>query len=255
MMKIDLSHQHILVTGGTRGIGAAISRSLVKCGASVIANYHRHEEQALKLKKELGNSLHLIQADLSGAMEVNRLFSESIEYFDGRLDGLVNNAGIAISSPLDNSILDWTDDWLKTMDVNLNAVGLLSMRAVKQFQQQSSGGRIVNISSRAAHRGDTADYLAYAASKAGIVALTKSIARAFGKEDIKAFVVAPGFTKTEMAQQFITQYGEDFAKNDIALNELTTPEDIAPTISFLLSGMMDHATGTTIDMNAGSYVR
>jgi NAD(P)-dependent dehydrogenase (short-subunit alcohol dehydrogenase family) len=87
-----------------------------------------------------------------------------------------------------------------------------------------------------------------------VVSLTKSIARAFGKEEIKAFVVAPGFTKTEMAQQFINQYGEDFAKSDIALNELTLPEDIAPTVAFLLSGMMDHATGTTIDINAGSYV-
>ncbi|MFQ3212952.1 MAG: 3-oxoacyl-[acyl-carrier protein] reductase [Marivirga sp.] len=254
MIKIDLSHQHILVTGGTRGIGAAISKLLVACGATVIANYHQHEESALALKKQLGNGLHLIKADLAGAMEVNRLFSESLDYFEGRLDGLVNNAGIAIASSIEKNVLDWTDDWLKTMDVNVNAVGLLSMRAVKQFKTQETGGRIVTISSRAAFRGDTEDYLAYASSKAAVVSLTKSIARAFGKEEIKAFVVAPGFTKTEMAQQFINQYGEDFAKSDIALNELTLPEDIAPTVAFLLSGMMDHATGTTIDINAGSYV-
>lgn len=254
MIKIDLSHQHILVTGGTRGIGAAITRALIECGASVIANYYRHEETALALKKELGNALHLIKADLSGAMEVNRLFSESLEYFDGRLDGLVNNAGIAISSSLEKNVIEWTDDWLKTMDINVNAVGVLSMRFVKQFKLQESGGRIVTISSRAAFRGDTEDYLAYASSKAAVVSLTKSIARAFGKDEVKAFIVAPGFTKTEMAQQFINQYGEDFAKSDIALPELTVPEDIAPTVAFLLSGLMDHATGTTIDINAGSYV-
>jgi NAD(P)-dependent dehydrogenase (short-subunit alcohol dehydrogenase family) len=243
-----------LVTGGTRGIGAAVTRLLVKCGATVVANYHSQEENALKVKKELGNNLHLIKADLSGAMEVNRLFSETIDYFNGRLDGLVNNAGIAIGSSIEKSVIEWTDDWLRTMDVNVNAVGLLSMRSVKQFKEQETGGRIVTISSRAAFRGDTEDYLAYATSKAAIVSLTKSIARAFGKEEIKAFVVAPGFTKTDMAQQFINQYGEDFAKNDISLKELTLPEDVAPTIAFLLSGYMDHATGTTIDINAGSYV-
>ncbi len=253
-MKIDLSNQHILVTGGTRGIGAAISRILVKCGALVVANYYSHENAAQALKKELGNNLHLIKADLSGAMEVSRLYSETLDYFDGRLDGLVNNAGIAIASPTSKNVIEWTDDWLKTMDVNVNAVGVLSMRAVNHFKTQASGGRIVTISSRAAFRGDTEDYLAYATSKAAVVALTKSIARAYGKEEIKAFVVAPGFTRTEMAQKFIDQYGEDFALNDIALNKLTEPEDIAPTIAFLLSGFMDHATGTTIDINAGSYV-
>ncbi|MBK6267098.1 SDR family oxidoreductase [Marivirga sp. S37H4] len=253
-MKIDLSNQHILVTGGTRGIGAAISKALVKCGATVIAHYNENEEAALKLKKELNNSMHLLKADLSGAMEVARLFSETISYFNGRLDGIVNNAGIAISSDIHKNAVDWTDDWLKTMDVNVNAVGLLCKRSIVQFQKQENGGRIVNISSRAAFRGDTAEYLAYATSKGAVVSLTKSIARAFGKDEIKAFVVAPGFTRTDMARKFINQYGEDFALNDIALKKLTEPEDIAPTIAILLSGLMDHATGTTIDINAGSYV-
>ncbi len=124
-MKIDCSHQHILVTGGTRGIGAAITRTLVECGAIVVAHYNRNEEAAQKLKKELGTSIHLIQADLSGAMEVAQLFSETLEYFDGRLDGIVNNAGIALASDIHKNAVEWTDDWLKTMDVNVNAVGLL----------------------------------------------------------------------------------------------------------------------------------
>ncbi len=253
-MKIDLSNQHILVTGGTRGIGAAISKVLVECGATIIAHYNENEECALKLKKELGNSVRLIKADLSGAMEVARLFSESLSFFNGKLDGIVNNAGIAISSDIHKNAVDWTDDWLRTMDVNVNAVGLLCKRSICQFQKQDSGGRIVNISSRAAFRGDTAEYMAYATSKGAVVSLTKSIARAFGKEEIKAFVVAPGFVRTDMAQKFINQYGEDYALNDIALKKLTEPEDVAPTIAMLFSGLMDHATGTTIDINAGSYV-
>ncbi len=252
-MKIDLSNQHILVTGGTRGIGAAITRALVNCGATVVAHYNNNEEAAQNIKKELGNAVHLLKADLSGAMEVARLFSETLSYFNDRLDGIVNNAGIAISSDIHKNAVDWTDDWLKTMDVNVNAVGLLCKRSIVQFQKQESGGRIVNISSRAAFRGDTADYLAYATSKGALVSLTKSIARAFGKEEIKAFVVAPGFVRTDMAQKFIDQYGEDYALNDIALKKLTEPNDVAPTIAMLLSGLMDHATGTTIDINAGSY--
>jgi len=253
-MKIDCSNQHILVTGGTRGIGAAITRTLVECGAYVVAHYNQNEECAKKLKEELGASIHLIKADLSGAMEVARLFSETLGYFEGRIDGIVNNAGIALSSDIHKNPLDWTDDWLKTMDVNVNAVGLLCKRSIVQFQKQESGGRIVNISSRAAFRGDTADYLAYATSKGAIVSLTKSIARAFGKQNIKAFTVAPGFVRTDMAQQFIDQYGEGFALDDIALTKLTLPEDISPAIAMLMSGLMDHSTGTTIDINAASYV-
>jgi 3-oxoacyl-[acyl-carrier protein] reductase len=139
------------------------------------------------------------------------------------------------------------------MMVNLNAAALLCKRAVAHFQQQG-GGRIISISSRAAFRGDTADYLAYAASKGGLVSLTRSLARAFGKQGIRAFIIAPGFTRTEMAQDFIDQYGEDYALNDIALERLTEPADLGPMVVLLASGLADHATGCTIDINAGSYV-
>jgi NAD(P)-dependent dehydrogenase (short-subunit alcohol dehydrogenase family) len=97
--------------------------------------------------------------------------------------------------------------------------------------------------------------MAYAASKAGLVALTRSIARGLGKSGITAFTLAPGFTRTEMAQDFIDQYGEDFAMRDVALDRMTEPDDIAPTVVFLASGLADHATGSTIDLNAASYVR
>lgn len=113
---------------------------------------------------------------------------------------------------------------------------------------------MVHISSRAAFRGDTTAYMAYAASKGGMVSLSRSIARGYGKQGIKSFVVAPGFIQTDMAQQFIDVYGEQFVLDDLALDTLTQPKDLAPTVIFLLSGWMDHATGCTIDVNAGSYV-
>jgi NAD(P)-dependent dehydrogenase (short-subunit alcohol dehydrogenase family) len=116
------------------------------------------------------------------------------------------------------------------------------------------GGRIINIASRAAFRGDRADYLAYAASKGGVVALTRSIARAFGKQGVKAFVVAPGFVRTDMAQDFFDAYGEKPVLDEIALPTLTEPVDVAPFVAFLASGMADHATGGTFDINAASYV-
>ena len=116
------------------------------------------------------------------------------------------------------------------------------------------GGIIINIASRAAFRGDKKDYMAYAASKAGVVGLTRSIAQAYGKDGIKAFLVAPGFVKTEMAQDFIDEYGEENTLGDMALNQITEPADIARFVAFLASGLADHATGGTFDINAGSYV-
>ena len=117
-----------------------------------------------------------------------------------------------------------------------------------------TGGRIINIASRAAFRGDTKDYLAYAASKGGMVSLTRSIARAWGKQGIVAFTIAPGWVMTDMAKQFIAQNGDEVVLNELALAELTQPKDVAPTVVFLASGLSDHATGCTIDINAGSYV-
>jgi NAD(P)-dependent dehydrogenase (short-subunit alcohol dehydrogenase family) len=116
------------------------------------------------------------------------------------------------------------------------------------------GARIVYTASRAAFRGDTPEYLAYAASKGGMVALAKSVARAWGKDRIASFVVAPGFVRTDMAQDFIDAYGEGIAVDDLALPDLTEPSDLAPLVVLLVSGLADHATGTTIDVNAGSYV-
>lgn len=252
-MEINLSGQTVLVTGASRGIGAAVARRLAASGARVAVHYGKGREGAEELVREIGHGAHAFGADLASAEACASLWA-AVEARYGVIDALVNNAGIAIGSPLGAPTDNWLEDWNHTLAVNLTATGLLSRSALAHFEKQHNG-RIVNIASRAAFRGDTPDYLAYAASKGGMVALTRSIARGFGKQGIKAFLLAPGFTRTEMAQLFIDQYGEEYASSDIALERLTEPDDIAPTVAFLLSGFADHATGSTIDLNAGSYVR
>ena len=251
-MHIDLSSRSVLVTGASRGIGAAAARAFAASGARVAVHCGRERERATALAAEIGGGAEAFQADLSDAGACKGLWDEVVARF-GRVHVLVNNAGVAFGSPLDAADEAWLCAWERTMAVNLTALAVLCRAAVGHFGAHG-GGRIINVSSRAAFRGDTPDYLAYAASKGGVVALTRSLARGFGKEGITAFDVAPGFTRTEMAQAFIDQYGEDFAMKDVALPRLTEPGDIAPTLVFLASGLADHATGTTIDLNAGSYV-
>lgn len=252
-MHISLEHKNILVTGASRGIGRAAAEGLAKSGARVAVHYNSNREEAEQLADQIGNNSQAFGADLGTGEGPLKLWKAVEEAF-GHVDVLINNAGIAISSPVHKDDEAWLHDWGHTMMVNLNATAMLCKKAVTHFQERGQGGRIINVSSRAAFRGDTAEYMAYASSKGGLVALTRSIARAFGKKNIVAFNVAPGFTRTDMAQDFIDQYGEDYALNDIALPRLTRPADIAPTLVFLASGLADHATGATIDINAGSYV-
>jgi 3-oxoacyl-[acyl-carrier protein] reductase len=255
-LSIDLTGQHVLVTGASRGIGRAVATTLADAGATVGVHYGVSRGAAEELASSIGG--HPFRADLGDPAAVRRLFTEALDTF-GRLDGLVNNAGVAIHAPLDAPDEEWTTAWDHTMAVNLRAAGQLCRAAVRHFAERAEegriAGRIVNVASRAAFRGDTPDYLAYAASKAGLVALTRSIARGCGRQGVVAFTVAPGFTRTEMAQPFLDAYGADYATHDIALGRMTEPEDVAPTVAFLLSGLADHATGATIDVNAASYVR
>jgi NAD(P)-dependent dehydrogenase (short-subunit alcohol dehydrogenase family) len=251
-MNINLNSQRILITGASRGIGRGIAEQLSASGAEVLIHFNQNLAEAKSLQETLKNPSHLVPCDLSNLESVKGWIPELSTTY-GKIDAIVNNAGIAISVP-DNALTDeWTQAWLKTMDVNINALAIICKEFI-EHARENQNGRIVNISSRAAFRGDTPDYLAYAASKAAIVSFTRSIARYYGKEGIKAFIIAPGFTRTDMAQDFMNQYGEAYALNDIALNELTEPKDIAPMVTLLCSGLADHATGCTIDINAGSYV-
>ena len=251
-VTIDLSGQTVLVTGASRGIGRAIAVLLAEAGATVGVHYNRNEAAARELADELGHGAYIFQADLADANAAARLFSEAVDAF-GHVDVVVNNAGVADGAALDGDLDTWLEAWDRTLAVNLRAVGVLCRAAVGHFTERG-GGRIINVASRAAFRGDQPDYVAYAASKGGVVALTRSLARGLGKQGIVAFTVAPGFTRTDMVQPFFDRYGTEYAIDDLALDRMTEPEDIAPTILFLASGRMDHATGATIDLNAGSYV-
>ncbi len=251
-MRIDLSGKVVLVTGASRGIGRGLAVALAGAGAAVAVHCNSSRQAASDLARALGHGARAFQADLEHAQDCRSLFDEVTGHY-GRLDVLVNNAGVAILAPLDAPTRVWAKAWERTMKVNLRATELLCRLALRHFIEQG-GGRIINVASRAAFRGDTADYMAYAASKGGVVALTRSIARAFGKDNVCAFVVAPGFVRTDMAQDSIDAYGEEFVMNDLALKQLTEPKDLAPMVALLASGLADHATGATIDINAGSYV-
>lgn len=249
-MKIDLKKCNILVTGASRGIGAAISKELGESGARIAIHYNNNKESAEAVAKSIGNGSKIFKANLEDPVECEMLFNSVLEEF-GHIDVIVNNAGTAISSPINSE--NWVNEWDKTLNINLRAVGILCKLAIQHFQTRKYG-RIINMASRAAFRGEVAEYLAYAASKGGVVSLSKSIAKEFGKDGITCFVLAPGWVKTDMAQTTIDEHGEDYIVKDLALNRLTEPTDIAPIVALLASGLADHATGTTIDINAASYV-
>lgn len=252
-MYINLSGLNILVTGASRGIGKAVVTKLAEAGATIAIHYNKNVREAENLAHILGNESKAYQADLAQPNEAAKLF-ERVTLEMGSIEVLINNAGVAIPAAVDGSDDEWQTAWDTTMMVNLTSAAVLCKKAVEHFLKRKSAGRIINISSRAAFRGDQAAYLAYAASKAGLVSLTQSIARAYGKDHIKAFVVAPGFVRTDMAKEFMEMYGEDHAKGDVALERLTEPKDLAPLITFIASGMVDHSTGATFDINAGSYM-
>lgn len=249
-MKIDLSGKNVLVTGASRGIGKGIALGLAKAGARVAVHYHTKKSEAESLVSEINQGAKAFQANLEEVDGCQRLFDEVIKAF-GHLDVLINNAGIFTTSPLSSET--WADEWDQTMHVNLRSSGILSRLAILHYLEHG-GGRLINIASRAAFRGDNPEHLAYAASKAGMVALTKSIARAYGKQGITSFVIAPGWVDTDMNKDAIARYGESFITDGLALSQLTTPGDLAPMVCLLASGLADHATGTTIHINAGSYM-
>jgi NAD(P)-dependent dehydrogenase (short-subunit alcohol dehydrogenase family) len=257
-MTIDLSGITILVTGASRGIGRGLADGLAAAGATVAIHYHRSQARAEELAERMGHGARAFPADLASVEATEQLFDAVVEAY-GTIDVLVNNAGVALSAPLDATTDDWQTAWDTTHFVNLRAAEHLSRRfiqhhRVRRERDPDAVGRIIHIASRAAFRGDTPDYLAYASSKGGMVALSRSIARGLGREGIVSFVVAPGFTRTDMAQDFIDAYGEDYAVRDTALGQMAEPQDMAPIVVLLASGQADHATGATIDVNSGSYV-
>ncbi len=225
--------KHIFLTGGTRGIGAAIAARL--SDHKVIAT---------------GSA----DGDLSDPATPARLWSSALERLDGRIDILINNAGVFEAAPIDLSDADWSASWNRTMQINLTASAELCRFAVRHFDA-NGGGRIVNIASRAAHRGDSPAHWHYAASKAGMVAMTKTIARAYAARGIYAFAICPGFTMTGMAEDYLSSRGGDKLLADIPLGRVADPEEVAEIAAFAALNAPPSMTGAVLDVNGASYVR
>ena len=244
----------ILITGASSGIGYEISKELINKKHKLVLHYNKNKK---KLQPLLTKNTHTVSKDLSSSLGAQQLYEETIAHF-GFPDVLINNAGIAISSSVNTDADFWNSSWNKTLNVNLGAPAYLCkcFINIKRNKNIHSRFRIINISSRAAFRGETEDYISYACSKGGMVSLTKTIARSFGKKDnVLAFTIAPGFVKTEMIKDFLNKEGENYIKKGIVLDRLTEPKDISPVVSLIVSGKLDHATGSTIDINGGSYLR
>ena len=243
----------VLVTGAGGGIGAATARTIAAEGGFVVLHDVRADGAVSKVAEELGDRAHVVAADLSDAHEAEGLWAEAVAW-RGRVDVLVNNAGIYEPADVDGDVDQWVGAWDRMLAICLVSPATLCRAAIKSFRDQG-GGIIVNLASRAAHRGEDPDYWHYAAAKAGVVAMTKTIARQYGRDGVTAFAVAPGFVNTPFNDALVERYGLDFFAQDTGLGEVASPQDLANVIAFLASGRARHATGTTIDVNGASYVR
>jgi 3-oxoacyl-[acyl-carrier protein] reductase len=244
----------VLVTGAAGGIGAATARTLVGEGAAVVVHDVRREGRLADLAAELGDAAHPLAADLRDAAAADALWHEALAW-RGHIDVLVNNAGIYEAADPDTDFATWRASWERTLAICLVAPATLCRAAVATFRDQPGGGIIVSLASRAAWRGEDADYWHYAAAKAGVVAMTKTIARQYGRQGVTAFAVAPGFVDTPFNAPAVAEHGMELFVNDTALGEVALPQDVANVIAFLASGKARHATGATIDVNSASYVR
>jgi NAD(P)-dependent dehydrogenase (short-subunit alcohol dehydrogenase family) len=230
---------HILLTGASRGIGAAIADSLKGEGLRLVGQSTRGD----------------MPADFTDPAAPQKLWQRALEVLDGRIDVLINNAGIFESNPLDLDHQDWVAGWERTMRVNLTASAELCRLAVHHWRAEGRPGRIVNVASRAAYRGDSPAHWHYAASKAGMVAMTKSIARGYARDGILAFAICPGFTMTGMAEEYLTSRGGDKLLADIPLGRVADPEEVAKLARFCALEAPPSMTGAVLDINGASYVR
>lgn len=230
---------HILLTGASRGIGAAIADALG--GADV-----RLARQSTRA---------FLAADFADPAAPADLWARALADLDGRIDVLVNNAGVFEASPLDAEHDAWVAEWERTMRINLTASAELCRLAVRHWQDRGEGGRIVNVASRAAYRGDSPAHWHYAASKAGMVGMTKSIARGYARENILAFAICPGFTMTGMAEDYLESRGGDKLLADIPLGRVAAPEEVAAIARFCALEAPASMTGAVLDVNGASYVR
>jgi len=233
---------NILITGASRGIGAAAYSLLRKTGHTVVGHSTRGSDV-------------LVAGDLNDPSAPRNIWDTALDELGGEIDVLVNNAGIyeAVADNVPDE--EWHSAWNRTMTVNLQASADLSRLAVSHFLDRGGGGRIVNVASRAAYRGDSPQHWHYAASKAAMVGMTKTVARGYAADGILCFAVAPGFTVSEMTEEYLSGRGGAQILADIPLGRVATTDEIAEIIRWLAIDAPASATGSVIDANGASYVR
>jgi NAD(P)-dependent dehydrogenase (short-subunit alcohol dehydrogenase family) len=250
-VDLDLTGKVALVTGASRGIGRETAIRMASAGAQVGINYFRSRTEALEAVREIGEKRAMaVEADVSDPTQTETMINAVIDRF-GRIDVLVNNAATFDMNAFDrDDYAAWQRGWNRTFALNVfgaaNAA-FLSMRSMRK----NGGGKIINIASRAAFRGET-EFADYGASKAALVNLTRSIARACAKDNIIATCVAPGFIETEMARSELDAHREEIL-NQIPLRRVGSVADVAAVILFLASPLADYLNGVTIDVNGGSW--
>jgi NAD(P)-dependent dehydrogenase (short-subunit alcohol dehydrogenase family) len=244
----------VLVTGASRGIGAAIAHSLAGAGFRVAVHYNSSEEAARRVLGELSGSGHmLLRADISDASEAERLVQRSVDGLGG-LDVLVNNAGVFEYHPVAGvGYRAWQEAWRMTLGTNLVAAANLSYCAARHMMSRG-GGRIVNISSRGAFRGEP-DAPAYGASKAGMNAMGQSLAQALAPHNVLVFTIAPGWVDTDMAAPTLDSPDGEAVKAQSPMRRVATAEEIARIALFCAQDAPAYMTAAIIDANGASYLR
>lgn len=247
-----LTGQTILVTGATGAIGRAICTALAADGARLLIHYGRNHAAAESLLAQIGGKGAIFSADLADPAAPETLWAAAEAH--GPITGLVNNAGIRSEVGVDAPMAEWQAVWTREFRVNFLSAVDLTKCAIQHFRKHG-GGRIVNMASRAGQRGYTSTAMAYGASKAALVNLTKSVAQSHGAEGITAVALAPGWVRTEMAEAFIAQHGEAAALAGIPVGQMAEPAEIGDLTAFLFRPSQVSINGAVLDINGGSYLR
>jgi NAD(P)-dependent dehydrogenase (short-subunit alcohol dehydrogenase family) len=245
----------ILVTGASRGIGAATARAFASAGDRVAVHYGRSADRAEAVAASLPGSGHLVVgADLADADAVRAMVDAAAERLGG-LDVLVNNAGVFLAHPIAGTTYEeWQVAWHETLAVNLVGAANVTWCTVQHMLRDGGGGHIVNVSSRGAFRGEPT-HPAYGASKAAIIAFGQSLARALGPHEISVTAVAPGFVETDMAKEALAGAEGDRRRAESPLGRIATAEEVAAAIVFLSSPAATIASGSVLDINGASHLR
>ena len=246
-MMVELGGRVAIVTGASRGIGAAIARRLGSCGASVVVNYAGSASAASAVADEItasGGQAVALQADVSNPDAALRLVEQTIERF-GALDILVNNAGITRDGLL---VRMSDDDWRAVIDTNLSGV-FHTTRAAAKVMMKARSGSIVNITSVVGLTGN-AGQANYAAAKAGVAGLTKSVARELASRNVRVNAIAPGFIETDMTAK-LSEPVREAARAQIAMGSFGSPDDIAAAAAFLASDDARYITGQILAVDGG----